>query len=586
MRMAHSARRLLQIGGAAALLLALGGYVAGKTGIFLPVPAASIAPSELRGAWVQARALTSRERIDAMLARAQSGHFNAIFVCVFSEGQALYESALADMSERVTPGFDPLAYLVPEAHRRGIAVHAWFVAGLVGDEARILAEHPDWALVGPDGKTAGWLNFTRPDVRQFVSDLMLETVERYGVDGVHFDYTRYPGPEWGFDPYSVEAFTRENDFELDQLRYADLPAYGTYDGNPLVEPTTAEVLAVFSNGLPAVALNRYGDGEVVLLNWNASERTVAAGGEILRRGIGRLIDPGGAVFVMRSETNARTYGYDDFLRAMAWLDQLGWRPREVAEEGVAKLGVDSVVVLPNVYRITPEAAGQLADFVRRGGGAVFVDGPTPSIEISAIQDLTGMRSRGRHFEQTMLMTTVGQHPLVPDSGRDADLAAYQSWDGRWKAFRKRGINALIREVYLRAKERDAGVAVTVTITSDQEQAAEETLQDWPSWLAGGYVDLLIPRGYVDAVQLLGPAIADWRPALRDNDRITVGLKVFTADGKAAVVKSPRQVLAEIAIAHEAGSTGIMLFDLDRVSDDQLRALASGPFSEHPLMTRP
>ena len=45
----------------------------------------------------------------------------------------------------------------------------------------------------------GWLNFTRPDVRRFVGDLMLEAVSRYGVDGVHFDYTRYPGGAWGFD---------------------------------------------------------------------------------------------------------------------------------------------------------------------------------------------------------------------------------------------------------------------------------------------------------------------------------------------------------------------------------------------------
>lgn len=568
--------RLLILAVALSLLILIGGYQLRANGFSPLTPPATFDPSEIRGVWVQEKVLRQRSTINHMLDQAVAGGFNAIFVCVFADGRTLYQSDLAEMSERVTPGFNPLAYLVPEAHSRGIAVHAWFVVGLVGerDESPVLAAHPEWGLAGPDGETTGWLNFTRPDVRRYMSDLMLEVVQRYDVDGIHFDYARYPGGTWGFDPYSIELFNREHSFDLNQLRYADLPAYGRFDGNPLVDPGTAEVLASFTNGLPAVTLNHYGEGETLLLNWNASERNIAVGSEIIQRGIVRLLDAGGTVYLLRSETNAETYGFDDFMRVLDWIDQLGWPLEATSEAQISSLSADSVLVLPNVYIISAETAAALADFVHRGGGLIIIDGPTKSIGLHDLQTVTGMQGRGRYFKQTMLLFGVEAHPLVPSSKRNRDLAGYQARDKAWKTFRARGISLLIGEVYRRVKSADAGVVVSVTITSDQAQAANESLQDWAAWLAGGYVDMLIPRGYVDEAQDLRPIIADWHALLQNDDRITLGLKVFSADGKAAVVKSPRQLMAEIGIAHNAGSNGIMLFDIDRMSDAQLHALAA------------
>jgi uncharacterized lipoprotein YddW (UPF0748 family) len=571
---------LLLFGLAVAGTVLAGGHWAVTTGYSPFARPTVIEPTAMRGAWLQEKALRHPVTIDAMLDRAAAGGFNAIFANVFADGQTLYQSALAPMSELVAPDFDPLAYLVPAAHSRGIAVHAWFAVGAVGDygDSPILLAHPEWGLVGPDGQTTGWLNFTRPDVRQFVGDLMLEVVSRYNVDGLHFDYLRYPGGAWGFDPYSVELSARESGLDLDRLRYAELPAYGGFDGNPLVDPETAEVLAWFDNGLPAVALNRYGAGEVLLLNWSASERTVAAGSEIMRRGLARLVDVGGSVYALRSQTNARDYGYDDLAMAMAWLDHLGWQPREVSEGRIGALSPEDVLVLPNIYLIAPETARALADFVRGGGGLIFIDGPTRAMGRPEIRSLTGMRGRGRHYKRTMLMTSSGDHTLIPNSGLPPDLAGAQALDERWKAFRMRGVSALIRDVYARAKVSDAGVMVSATVGPDRRQLADEALQDWPAWLDGGYIDMLIPRGYVDEAQLLGPSMADWRPLMQHDRRITLGLKTFRSDGKDAVVKSPIQMLAEIRISQELGSHGVVLFDIDRVSDAQLRALAAGPFA--------
>jgi uncharacterized lipoprotein YddW (UPF0748 family) len=542
--------------------------------------ASVIGPSELRGVKVQDRFVTTQEKADEVLRRAEAGHFNAIFVNVFAYGQALYESDLVGKHPKVDPDFNPLAYLVEGAHDRNIEVHAWFVVGPVSceGESEILEAHPDWGIVGPDGRTAAWLNFSRPDVRRFVADLMMETVERYGVDGLYFDFMRYPGPEWGFDPYSVAAFNEEHDFDLNELRYTELPAYGIFEGMPLAEPGTAQVLAAFDNGLPAVTLNVYGGSEVVVLNWDAGQRSVAVGDEIMQRSLRRLLDEGGDVYLLRSAANAEVYGYDRFERGKEWLEDLGWTPLVVAEGDIQHLSSDSVLVLPNVYLILPQTAAQLADFVSRGGGVIFIDGVVQAIKLKEIQAITGMQWRGKHFQEWRLMTATGEHPLIPTSQRDTNLVTYEWRDAEWKAFRKQGINDLVKEVYRRVKSRHPEVDIGVGVTFDQERAANYVLQDWAAWLEGGYVDFVVPRVYADQFEELISMIDDWQPAIQEHGHITLCLKSFVGTHNPGAAKSPDQLWVEISMARAAGSNGVLIFKLDGMSDEQLESLAAGPFS--------
>jgi len=535
---------------------------------------------DLRGVWVQADSIMTKEKIDETIQRAIAGHFNAIFVNVFLSGNTMYESRLAQKYEQVETGFDPLAYLVPVAHRDNIQVHAWFVTGWVGDKwgSQILAKHPDWALVGPDGDSTDWLNFTKPEVRAYIRDLMLEVVQRYGVDGLHFDYTRYPGPEWGFDPYSVALFKDEYGLDLNLLRYTDLPAYGVFEGNPLTTVNSAQVLAKFSNGYPAVTLNKYGKGETLLFNWDAAQRSVAVSSEILKRILHQWVPAGGSVNILRSETNAEEYGYDDVERVKEWLEYLDWPPQVVKETDLTGLESDSVLILPYVYLITNETAAQLADFVIGGGKVIFIDGPTRSIHLKDIQRVTGLQSRGRYFNELMLMQAVGENPLVPTSQRNVDFDTYQKWDAQWKEFRKKGINELIQNVYRSVKSGYPRVLISVTISSDQEKTEEEVFQDWRAWLKGGYIDLLIPRLYVENVQDLKPLLNEWEPIIQENRGITLGLIVYKGKGKSKSVKTADQLRTEINLAQAAGSNGIMIFDLDNMNNDQLQGLTTGVFT--------
>lgn len=569
------------------LFLFLAGCGALNMGVF-PAIVSGVAgetrSTEMRGVWVQDRSVTTAENIDKVLERVRAGGFNAVFVNVFSDGETLYPSSLTRQAVKVEQGFDPLSYLVTEAHRYNIKVHAWFLAGRVSDPegySPILAQHPDWSLVGPDGTTKPWLNFAMPEVRQFISDLMWETVENHNVDGLHFDYTRYPGPEWGFDPYSQQAFSKKYKLDLDQMRYLDLPAYGSYQGNPLAVPGSAQVLAEFVNGLPAVALNRYGEGEVLLLNWDVVERKVGVGTTIVQRALGLWLKPGEPVYVLRSATTGRVYSYGNFDEAMDWLAELGWEPLSVEEMSLEHLESGSVLVLPNVYLISPHVADELEGFVQRGGRIIFFDGPTLSIKVEKLQAITGMQGRGSYYSGMTLMTANQEHPLIPMSDRSSSLEEYQTQDALFKEFRKEAINQLIRDINRRVKRTYPNVDISVTITSDQIEATQRYLQDWPAWLEGGYIDFLVPRAYVQRTPELLPVINAWHPFMDGSNQVTLGLKTYVELEDSEVIKTPEQLVSEIWMARKAGSSGIMIFDLDRMSDEQLEALAAGPFSTQP-----
>ena len=97
------------------------------------------------------------------------------------------------------PGWDPLAFAVAEAHKRGLEFHAWYNpyrVTMAGGPEQLAPTHP--ARLHPD-----WTVFYNnqviynpglPAVREFVQDAMMDAVLRYDLDGVHWDDYFYPYP--------------------------------------------------------------------------------------------------------------------------------------------------------------------------------------------------------------------------------------------------------------------------------------------------------------------------------------------------------------------------------------------------------
>lgn len=174
---------------------------------------------EFRGVWVATvdnidwpskRTLTTAQQKSELLAildRCETLNLNAVILQVRPSCDALYDSPLEPWSEFLTnkqgsapnPKWDPLAFAVSEAHKRGLELHAWFnpyrakhpaMKGEL-DATHIKKTNPDAV------KTYGsylWLDPGDPTVQKRSLDVMLDVVSRYDVDGIHIDDYFYPYP--------------------------------------------------------------------------------------------------------------------------------------------------------------------------------------------------------------------------------------------------------------------------------------------------------------------------------------------------------------------------------------------------------
>ncbi|HEY1790103.1 MAG TPA: family 10 glycosylhydrolase [Verrucomicrobiae bacterium] len=131
---------------------------------------------------------------------------NSIVFQVRPASDALYASSIEPWSEYLTgvqgrapqPYYDPLAFAVEEAHRRGLELHAWFnpfrarISPLSPPAPNFVARaHPGWVRKYGDQL---WLDPGDPAVRDYVVRVIMDVVRRYDVDGVQFDDYFYPYP--------------------------------------------------------------------------------------------------------------------------------------------------------------------------------------------------------------------------------------------------------------------------------------------------------------------------------------------------------------------------------------------------------
>lgn len=145
-----------------------------------------------------------------ILDKAVELKLNAVVFQVRPMADALYESKLEPWSEYVSgtigqsPGYDPLSFVVKQAHARGLELHAWFnpyrarhpSAKSIAPEDHITKRRPD--LAKPYG-THFWMNPTHAEVQNHSLAVILDVVKRYDIDGIHIDDYFYPYKEKGPD---------------------------------------------------------------------------------------------------------------------------------------------------------------------------------------------------------------------------------------------------------------------------------------------------------------------------------------------------------------------------------------------------
>lgn len=176
---------------------------------------------EFRAAWVATVAninwpskpgLTTaaqKEEAIQLLDFLQHENFNAVILQVRPQCDALYQSELEPWSyfltgkqgEAPSPFYDPLTFWIEAAHQRGIELHVWLNPyrahhkdGKEISDYSIVKKHPELALFLKEGYY--WLDPALKGTQDHSTAVVMDLVNRYDIDGVHFDDYFYPYPSY------------------------------------------------------------------------------------------------------------------------------------------------------------------------------------------------------------------------------------------------------------------------------------------------------------------------------------------------------------------------------------------------------
>lgn len=178
-----------------------------------------------------------KKEIDALLDSYKALGMNAIILQIRPSSDAFYPSSYDPWSkylsgvqgEAPNPFYDPLDYYIEACHQRGLEFHAWFNPYRVKQnnndelaEDHVFNKHPEW---GWEYNNRTYMDPGIPLVRNFLTDVVMDVVERYDIDAVHFDDYFYPYPAKGkplpdsstfqlyggeFHPDQIDDWRREN----------------------------------------------------------------------------------------------------------------------------------------------------------------------------------------------------------------------------------------------------------------------------------------------------------------------------------------------------------------------------------------
>lgn len=199
---------------------------------------------EFRGAWIQCvngqylgkSSAQLRQMLSLQLDTLQKCGINAILFQVRAEGDALYQSSYEPWSRYLTgtqgvapsDGWDPLAWMIDECHKRDMECHAWINPYRAKTKGTMLLAQNHPAVRHPervfqyDGLYI--FNPALPENRVYTCMVVEDILNRYDVDGIHMDDYFYPYPVPGLpmpDAAYFEAdprgFTAIEDWRRDNV---------------------------------------------------------------------------------------------------------------------------------------------------------------------------------------------------------------------------------------------------------------------------------------------------------------------------------------------------------------------------------
>ena len=164
------------------------------------------------------------ELID-ILNNAEKGNLNTVFFQVRSHADALYNSSYEPWSHCLTsergknPGYDPLEFIIEEAHKRGIEVHAWINPYRVSNYTP-LSTHIQASWIIGSGSSA-FLDPGNTQVQAYTMNIINEIIDNYDIDGIVFDdyfYKSMPDNSYATNETQQTTANNPNNLSINDWR--------------------------------------------------------------------------------------------------------------------------------------------------------------------------------------------------------------------------------------------------------------------------------------------------------------------------------------------------------------------------------
>ncbi|NER97743.1 MAG: family 10 glycosylhydrolase [Symploca sp. SIO1B1] len=173
-----------------------------------------LAQPEIRAIWLDRGTIVkarSEKDLAKLFDQLATAGFNTVFFETVNASYPIYPSKVAPEQNPLVRGWDPLAAAVKLAHEREMELHAWVWIFAAANQRHnlllnqpvdylgpVLEANPDWANLDqrgrafhPDTKKA-FFDPANPEVQRYLISLLEEIASKYKVDGIQFDYIRYP----------------------------------------------------------------------------------------------------------------------------------------------------------------------------------------------------------------------------------------------------------------------------------------------------------------------------------------------------------------------------------------------------------
>jgi uncharacterized lipoprotein YddW (UPF0748 family) len=194
---------------------------------------------KIRGVWLTTAASnvfdTNANIVSAMNLLADTG-FNTVFPVVWNDGYTLYPSDVLNQNfgVNIKPNFkgrDILQEVIDASAPLGLDVIPWFEYGFMAsfenDGGHILQKKPEWEGKDRKGKRLVknkfvWMNSLDSEVQEFMTNLIIEVIQKYSVAGIQGDDHLSMPSEGGYD---------ENTKKLHRAEFGEDPPEDRKDRN-------------------------------------------------------------------------------------------------------------------------------------------------------------------------------------------------------------------------------------------------------------------------------------------------------------------------------------------------------------------